>query len=155
MIEQRDEVDIKINIARTKTLNNTNSHNNLVLKKSRFPLWTVPLYVATFQKNIYMEHISLSLHDIPELLVPIMISFKVTVNKLRQLLNKGFLLAKLTSSQVLWSPPWFVLTITEYLRHKLPWIWSVCLHHNPVLFSFMIFIARFVKSVTQWVATSG
>ena len=39
-----------------------------------FPLWTFHLYVAIFQQHLYMEYISLSWYDIPELVVPIMIS---------------------------------------------------------------------------------
>jgi hypothetical protein len=35
-------------------------------------LWTVYLYVSTFQQNLYMEYISLSWSYIPEIVVPIM-----------------------------------------------------------------------------------
>ena len=41
---------------------------------SIFPLWTFHLYVATLQQHLHMEYISLSWYDIPELVVPIMIS---------------------------------------------------------------------------------
>ena len=41
---------------------------------SIFPLWIFNLYVATFQQHLYMEYISLSWFDIPELMVAIMIS---------------------------------------------------------------------------------
>jgi hypothetical protein len=39
-----------------------------------FPLWTFYLYAATFQQHLHMEYISLSWYDIPELVVPNMIS---------------------------------------------------------------------------------
>ena len=42
---------------------------------SIFPLWTFHLYVATFQQHLHMEYIYLSWYDIPELVVPIRISF--------------------------------------------------------------------------------
>jgi hypothetical protein len=43
---------------------------------SIFPLWTFHSYVhvAAFQQHLHMEYISLSWHDIPELVVPIRIS---------------------------------------------------------------------------------
>jgi hypothetical protein len=41
---------------------------------SIFPLWTFHLCVATFQKHLHMEYISLSWYDIPELVVSIRIS---------------------------------------------------------------------------------
>ena len=62
-----------------------------------FPLWTFPLYVATFQQHLHMEYISLLirysracgsyqyLHDRGLLLT-------------QKLLNQGFLLVKLKSS---------------------------------------------------------
>ena len=37
------------------------------------------------------------------------------------------------------SAPMTFLTITEYLCHKLPRIWSVCRNHNPVLFLFITY----------------
>ena len=43
---------------------------------SIFPLWTFHLYVETFQQHQRIEYIYLSLSDIPELLVPIRISWK-------------------------------------------------------------------------------
>jgi hypothetical protein len=41
---------------------------------SIFPLWTFHLYVAILQQHLHVEYISLSWSDIPELVVPIMIS---------------------------------------------------------------------------------
>jgi hypothetical protein len=38
---------------------------------SIFPLWTFHLYVARSQQHLYMEYISRSWYDIPELVVPI------------------------------------------------------------------------------------
>jgi hypothetical protein len=37
-------------------------------------LWTLHLYVATFQQHLHMEYVSLSWYGIPEFLVPITIS---------------------------------------------------------------------------------
>jgi len=41
---------------------------------SIFPLWSFHLYVATLQRHLHMENISLSWYDIPELVVPVSIS---------------------------------------------------------------------------------
>ena len=41
---------------------------------SMFPLWTFHLYVATFQQHLHREYITQSWSDIPELVVPIMLS---------------------------------------------------------------------------------
>jgi hypothetical protein len=41
---------------------------------STFPLWTFHLYVATSQQHLHMEYISVSWSDIPEIVIPIMIS---------------------------------------------------------------------------------
>jgi hypothetical protein len=52
--------------------------SNLTTKEmmSIFPLWTFLLYVATFQWHLHMEYISLIWSDIPELVIPIMISVR-------------------------------------------------------------------------------
>ena len=61
-----------------------------------FPLWTVHLYVATFQQHLYMEYISLSWSDIPELVASIMMSYRGLM-LWRKLLDLRFLLVKVKS----------------------------------------------------------
>ena len=41
---------------------------------SLFPLWTFHLYIVTFKQHLHMEYIFVSWYDIPELVVPVMIS---------------------------------------------------------------------------------
>ena len=57
--------------------------SNLTTKEmmSIFPLWTFLLYVATFQWHLHMEYISLIWSDIPELVIPIMISVIETYHR--------------------------------------------------------------------------
>jgi hypothetical protein len=40
----------------------------------KFPLWTFHLYVVTFQQHLHMEYISISWSDVPEFVVPFVIS---------------------------------------------------------------------------------
>ena len=67
---------------------------------SIFLLWTFHLYVATFQQQLHMEHISLCWSDIPDLVVPInnhdFLDRELLLT--RKLLNQGFLVDKLKSS---------------------------------------------------------
>ena len=60
-----------------------------------FPFWTLHLNVAIFQQHLYMEYISLSWYDIPELVFPGRIS-EVVAN--RELKNQLFLVVKLVIS---------------------------------------------------------
>jgi hypothetical protein len=72
------------------------------------------IYMLIDQQDLHMEYISLSWYDIPELVVPIRMSFE-----------------SVTVATMTW------LAVTEYLCHKWPWICSICRKHNPVLVSFM------------------
>ena len=57
---------------------------------SIFPFWTFHLYVAIFQQHLYMEYISISWSDIPELVIPILLT--------RKQLNQWVLVVMLKSS---------------------------------------------------------
>jgi hypothetical protein len=45
---------------------------------SIFPLWTFHLYVATSQQHLHLEYISLRWYDIPELVVPLRCSGRLS-----------------------------------------------------------------------------
>jgi hypothetical protein len=79
-------------------------------------------YVATFQQHLHMEYISLSWYDIPELVVPIKISYKEATEP-RLPLD----LFEAITSNVLRSPPWHV---REMYTSSTP---RVNLVTNPVI----------------------
>jgi hypothetical protein len=69
---------------------------------SIFPLWTLQLYVATFQQHLHMEYISLSWYAIPELVVPIRVAANKEATESRIPLGK---VEVITSKSLRW-PPW-------------------------------------------------
>jgi hypothetical protein len=118
-----------------------------------FPLWTFHVYVATFQQHLHMGYISLSWYNIPELVVPIRISQRVTANKeateqmVPLVLRWSHHFESFTVATMTW------LTIIEYMRHKWPRICSTCRQYFPFLSSFMT-CHRVCNSINTTGATS-
>ena len=127
-------------------------------------MWIFDLYLVTFQQHLNVEYICHSRSDIPEIVVPIMISFidnccrqctfgsyddflDIILLLTKKLLSQGFLgvkfespLRKLKVTTMIW------LTAMEYLFNKRPQICFACRNHNTVLYSFMTFYRVFNKS---------
>jgi hypothetical protein len=116
---------------------------------SIFPLWTLHLYVATFQQHLHMEYIFLSCR---------LIRYSRACGSYQDFLDRGLLLTKKLPNQefllvnlksslrncTVATMTW--LTIMEYLCHKWPRICSSCRKHFLVLSSFMTFhqVCKFV-----------
>jgi len=113
---------------------------------SIFPLWTLYLFVATFQQHLYMEYISLSWSDIPKFVVHIHDFLDRGFLHPLKLLNQGHLVVMLKSS------------LLKFYRcglcHKWQQICSICSNHNPFRSTFMTYHQVCKKSNTMG-ATSG
>ena len=118
---------------------------------SNFPLWTLHLYEVTFPQHLHMEYISLCWSDIPEIVVPIRISFIESCCQVSYWTNASHWLSWSRHFERFTVANITCLTVTEYLCHRCPRICSVCLMHFPVHNSFVTY-HRVVIWSTQRVA---
>ena len=109
-------------------------------------LWTLHIYVVTFQQHVHKEYISLSLSNIPILVFPIMISL------IEGCWYQGIYWTKWLS----WSRHFesftvatmTLLTVTECICNNWLRICYVCRNHILVLSSFMTYHRVCIRSKT-------
>ena len=113
------------------------------------------LYVATFQQHLHMEYIYLSWSDIPELVIPMMISL-IEANK--EATEQGFLMGKLKSSSftvptMTWPNDGIYCVTNDHGYVPFDVVIIRSYYNSWVIFRFLTRVTRQVQHVEQELLT--